>query len=179
MKNKILTLILMSITTSWGQDEVSVNKNLFKLNILAPGIVYEAGLGQKVTLNSELNMGVGYSYDSFSGSQWFLFPFIDEQVRYYYNLEKRANKEKRTANNSGNYVAFGSTYFFESINKNEAISNLDGLTLSTVWGLQRTYKRNFNSNLGLGVGYNFSPNEEVSGVVPVVNFTLGWVIGGK
>ena len=67
----------------------------------------------------------------------------------------------------------------ESINKNEAISNLDGLTLSTVWGLQRTYKRNFNLNLGLGVGYNFSPNEEVSGVVPVVNFTLGWVIGGK
>lgn len=175
----VIAIIVIAGFKGFAQDEISVNKNLFKLNILAPGVVYEAGLGKKVTLNSEFNMGVGYSYDSFSGSQWFLFPFIDEQVRYYYNLEKRAKKEKRTANNSGNYIAFGSTYFFESINKNEAISDLDGLTVSTVWGLQRTYKRNFNLNLGLGVGYNFSPNENVSGVVPVVNFTLGWVIGGK
>jgi hypothetical protein len=44
-----------------------------------------------------------------------------------------------------------------------------------VWGFQRTYKHKFNLDLNVGAGYGFSKND--SEFVPVLNFTLGWVIG--
>lgn len=52
----------------------------------------------------------------------------------------------------------------------------DGLTIAPVWGLQRTYENGINIALVTGAGYNFGTNQRTSGFVPVINFTLGWVL---
>ncbi|MGO4821795.1 MULTISPECIES: hypothetical protein [unclassified Flavobacterium] len=176
MKKKfLLVLSLVAMTSVKGQEAVTVAKNQFKINVLVPGVVYEHGFDDKNTLYSELSMGLGYRSNSFAGDTWDFYPTINEQFRHYYNLEKRANKGKVTAHNSGGYVAMTAAYYFESTTTNEAFYNtIPSFTLGPVWGFERTYKRNFNLGLNMGVGYNMDKYDNE--FVPILNFSLGWVI---
>jgi hypothetical protein len=169
----VLILLVVLVTNLKAQEKTSVEKNIFKINILTPGITYELGIGKKTTLNSDLNIAVVY----YQNSGLKVFPYIQEQFRYYYNLEKRVGKNKNTANNSANFMAISASYYFESIGELKYLHRYDGITIAPVWGLQRTYKSNLNINLNAGIGYNFSSNSEWKGLTPVVNFTLGWVLG--
>lgn len=159
-----------------AQEKASVEKSQFKINVLLPGIAYEHGLSDKNTLYSEFSLGFGYRKSSFYGSGWSFYPVINEQFRHYYNLEKRASKGKVTSNNSGGFVAVNAIYNFKSMTSNETVSSSNSsLVLAPVWGFQRTYKGNFNLGFNAGVGYYFSNND--NGITPVLNFSLGWVIG--
>ncbi|WP_232726991.1 hypothetical protein [Flavobacterium sp. 1] len=159
-----------------AQDIPSVEKNQFKINLILPGVVYEHGFSNKNTLYSEFSFGLGYSKSGFSGSTWSYYPTVNEQFRHYYNLEKRTANGKRIFGNSGNFFGLNAIYNFESINSNKSVSpTVASFTIAPVWGFQRTYKHNFNLNLNGGVGYNIDKNN--SEIVPVVNFTLGWLIG--
>ena len=181
MKNNYFLLVLSVLFTIsiQAQDEAvtTVAKNQFKINFLFPGFVYEHGFDAKNTLYSEVGLGLGYRYDSYYGeSNFYFLPAINEQFRHYYNLEKRANKGKRTAYNSGNFIALSATYNFQSISTNEKYAEYcPSFTIAPVWGFQRTYKRKFNLELNLGAGVNFDKFDTEFAVIG--NFTLGWVIG--
>ena len=174
----ILLLLFCPLINAVAQDVPSVEKNQFKINVLLPGFVYEHGFDQKNTLYSELSFGIGYRNNDFYGSAWSFYPTITEQFRHYYNLEKRASKGKVTAHNSGGFIALNANYNFRPISSNEAYSSTEtSFTIAPVWGFQRTYKGNFNLGLNLGAGYTINSYSEDSGFAPVINFSLGWVIG--
>jgi hypothetical protein len=174
MKNYVLFLFIYC--GAFAQDKnSSVEKNLFKLNLLTPGITYELGLAKKVTLNSDLNLGLTFFAEN-ENSSLKLFPFIREQIRYYYNLEKRSNKNKNILNNSGNFLAVNASYYSQSLGDVKYVHGLDGFTIAPVWGLQRTFNSGINITVNTGVGYNFSSHESVNDISPIINFTLGWVI---
>jgi len=181
MKNNYLFLILsvLFFNTAVAQDDaVSVAKNQFKINpLLCPGFVYEHGFSVKNTLYSEVSLIIGYRHNDFyDESTWYFVPRINEQFRHYYNLEKRAAKGKRTANNSGNFVALSAEYQFESISTNKLFSEYVPLfTVGPVWGIQRTYKRKFNIDLNIGAGVSMDQYD--TEFTPIANFSLGWVIG--
>jgi hypothetical protein len=177
MKKQILLLLsLLTFASINAQDKAAVGKNQFKINFLTPGVVYEHGFDAKNTLYSELSLGFSYSYSSSFGSNLSLVPYISEQFRHYYNLEKRAVKGKVTAKNSGGYVAITANYNFESIKSNDSFSTTTpSLTVGPVWGFERTYKRNFNLGLNMGLGYKVDKHND--DFVPIINFSLGWVIG--
>ncbi|MFH6965028.1 hypothetical protein ACHRVK_21090 [Flavobacterium plurextorum] len=175
MKVYIYILFFVWSLNIYSQDNMAVEKNQFKVNILLPGFVYEHGFNAKNTLYSELSLGFGYKSSHYGGSSWSFYPTINEQFRHYYNLDKRAEKGKRTAHNSGNFIALNAVYNFKSISSNnDFIEDASSFTIAPVWGLQRTYSGNFNLGLNAGIGYNFDKYE--SKLVPVINFTLGWVI---
>jgi len=179
-KNYFLLLLFFAVIPAiHAQDEaaVSVAKNQFKINILFPGFVYEHGFSDKNTLYSEASLGLGYRYNSYyDESNFYFVPMINEQFRHYYNLEKRAEKGKRTAFNSGNFIAGNAVYNFKSISTNEKYGEyVPSFTLGALWGLQRTYKGKFNLEFSVGPGVNFDKFDTV--LVPIGNFTLGWVIG--
>ena len=161
-----------------AQNSPSVEKHQFKINVLLPGVVYEHGLNSKNTIYSKLSSGYAYRGGDF-GSSWTFYPYLQGQFRQYYNLEKRASKNKVTSYNSGGFVAMTVQYNFKSITTNDSsfFSNTSNssVILGPVWGFQRTYKYKFNLDLNLGAGYQFSKDN--NGFVPVLNFTLGWVIG--
>lgn len=173
----LLLLLIISFTTIQAQEEapVSVVRNQFKINMLLPGFVYEHGFDAKNTLYSEASLGFGFSTNS-NSSNFTIFPNINEQFRHYYNLEKRATKGKRTARNSGNFLALNAIYNFESISTNDDYREaVPSFTLGALWGVQRTYKGRFNLEFNIGPGVNFDKYD--TEFVPVGNFTLGWVIG--
>lgn len=178
-KHKIIIISLLAIVNLFAQDKPSVEKNLFKLNVLLPGVVYEHGFNKKNTLYSELSMGFGYRNSSFSGSSWIFLPVINEQLRHYYNFEKRSLNEKKITGNSGNFLAFNAIYNFKSFATNNDGSDDSSFVLAPIWGMQRTYKNSFNLGLNAGVGYLFYSNKKYdnNGFVPVINFSIGWVIG--
>jgi hypothetical protein len=176
MKKQLLILFcLLSLASINAQEKITKVKSQFKINVLLPGFVYEHGLSTKNTLYSELSSGYGYTSNGF-GKTFTFYPIINEQFRHYYNLEKRAKKEKVTAHNSGGFVAVIALYNFRSISTNDNFRPANSsITISPVWGFQRTYKGNFNLDLNMGIGYNLENNN--SEIVPVLNFALGWVIG--
>jgi hypothetical protein len=176
MKKQLLILLgLLSLSSINAQERITTVKSQFKINVLFLGFVYEHGLSTKNTLYSELSSGYGYTSNGF-GKTFTFYPTINEQFRHYYNLEKRAKKEKVTAHNSGGFVAVEALYNFRSISTNDNFRSANSsITIAPVWGFQRTYKGNFNLDLNMGIGYNLENNN--SEIVPVLNFALGWVIG--
>lgn len=179
MKKIYFWMLLFAVFNVHAQDEaaVSVVKNQFKINVLFPGFVYEHGFSEKNTLYSEATVGLGTSHsDYYAESDTYVAIGITEQFRHYYNLQKRANKGKRTERNSGNYLAFNATYYTKPIAGDKAYFNyVPSSTVAVIWGLQRTYKKRFNLEFSAGPGVNFS-KVETKFAFPV-NFTLGWVIG--
>lgn len=175
----LLLLFIIPFSAAQAQEEapVSVAKNQFKINLLFPGFVYEHGFSEENTLYSEASLGFGYKYsDYYDKSDTYIVPIITEQFRHYYNLEKRANKGKRTERNSGNYLALNASYFFKPLSGDtEYFSYVPSSTVAAVWGLQRTYKGRFNLEFNIGAGVNFSKCE--TRLALPFNFTLGWVIG--
>jgi hypothetical protein len=66
-------------------------------------------------------------------------------------------------------------HIFESISTNSNNGYYESTTgASILWGFQKTFKGNFNINLNTGINYDFR-SEKVQ--APILNFSLGWVIG--
>ncbi|WPO78610.1 hypothetical protein [Flavobacterium sp. KACC 22761] len=179
MKKIYFLMLLFAGSYVHAQDEaaVSVVKNQFKINVLFPGFVYEHGFSEKNTLYSEATVGLGTSHsDYYDESDTYVAIGITEQFRHYYNLQKRANKGKRTERNSGNYLAFNATYYSKPIAGDKAYFNyVPSTVIAVLWGLQRTYKGKFNLEFSVGPGIQFDKYE--TQFFPAGNFTLGWVIG--
>ena len=178
MKKHLLTLLLLTTAIASAQEEkpsAVVENKLLKIIFMDPGISYEYGLGNKTTLYSNFNVGLVYSGDSKQIKNWGIAPNLQEELRYYYNLDKRVRKNKNISRNSGNHISLLAIYGFKTLSKCE-YTEMDGLTLAPTWGFQRTYKSGFNLSLNLGYGYNFSPYQSVRGEKIVGNFIIGWVL---
>jgi hypothetical protein len=178
MIRKIIILFsLIALQHLYAQNsQISVKKNQFKINLLLPGVAYEQGFGTKNTLYSELSFGFGFNENAYAGKNWAFYPNVNEQIRHYYNLEKRAGKGKITSCNSGNFYGLNAVYNFESINTNSGFnSSVPSVTIAPVWGFQRINNHNFNSSFNGGIGCNINQNK--SKMVLILNFSIGWVIG--
>lgn len=172
-----ITFLLLVFVNLNAQSRSSYLENsLFKINILSPGITYERSLSESTSLCTDLNLSLGFSYNNNSGSDFLFVPYIREQYRYYYNIEQRTSNNKNIKNNSANFIALNGSYYLPNGNSQD-VSVYDGFTVASIWGLQRTYESGINLGLIVGPGYNFGTKERTAGFVPVINFTLGWIIG--
>jgi hypothetical protein len=180
MKKVIIIITLVGLFKLNAQEKTNVENHLIKINLVLPGIVYEHGLDAKNTIYSELSTGIGFRKNSF-GSTWTFYPVINEQLRHYYNLEKRSLKGKKITENSGNFLALNAIYNFKSFStQNNSLNNDDAsFVIAPVWGMQRTYTKKLNLSLNAGLGYVFHSDQtyKSNGIVPVFNFSIGWVIG--
>jgi len=178
MKQYFLIIIsLVSVLNAKAQNDFTVEKQLFKINALTPGIVYEYGIDKKNTLYSEFRMGFGYQKDFLLGKGWSFFPSIEEEFRHYYNIESRGLKGKVISGNSGAYMGVIANYGFKSLTTNENFGyDNPSLLIGSVWGFQRTYKHNFNVNLNVGLGHFFIKNTSINGMTGILNLSLGWKI---
>jgi hypothetical protein len=117
----------------------------FKLSFLLPGAGIEIGLNDKVSISTMLKNEFGYG----NSIGWIINPFMDTQLRYYHNIDKRKAEKKRTYKYSGNYICLMNGYFLD------AKANLIGIE----YGWQRMVNRHWYYNLGVGAGKYTTGNQ--------------------
>lgn len=70
-------------------------------------------------------------------------------LRYYYNLKKRARKGRNTRKNSGGYLGIGVQYFSSGIIENNMHTH-SIIKIYPNWGFRRVYKRNWFIDINMG-----------------------------
>lgn len=122
---------------SFFEKNIHGKKNFnVKLSYLLPGAGLEIGLSDYFSINTMIKSEFGYSR-----AQGFIVnPFFDNQIRFYHDVQKRKENNKRTYKFSGNYFCLVHGYFL--LNN----SNLIGLE----YGFQRISGKNWYVDLGIG-----------------------------
>jgi len=170
---KFTTLIFtLFVFQSYAQDRIPVQltDNQFSVNFFAPTLNYERSISDNQTLN--FNFGL-FDYAAFSNdddTEFQLGPSVGVSFRNYYARKK---VKKELLPNSGNYFGVTSKYVF-GITTNDEIEQ-SPIIGGVVWGMQRNYQNGFRLGLELGTGLVTGRNVD-TGLVPIANFNLGFVI---
>ncbi|SDS57204.1 hypothetical protein [Gramella sp. MAR_2010_147] len=174
MKRLLLVIFLCVGSVAFSQE--TTTNSQFSLNLVMPSAEYELAVSDHSTIDLDLGIGFAYHKSSYSGEAFGIYPGLTAQYRYYYNLEKRADKDKKTSENSGNYIAgVASITGGDPIIGDLEFSNDYGGFVGPAWGLQRVYNSGFklNLNLGLGMGFNDAGDKYFT---PLFGLQLGWLV---
>ena len=177
MKKYFLPLIfLLIVFSASAQDNARLTQNQWSATFLLPGVEYETAVSRNSTISLRLGTGFGYTSGMYRETEFGIFLNLRGQYRYFYNFQKRLEKEKKISNNSGNYLGLHSAFSSGNpiIGELETVVNYSG-QVGPVWGLQRVYNSGFKLNLFLGAGYAFN-DIGGSGISPILGFSLGWLI---
>lgn len=167
MKNiKPLTFIFLLFVCSFSvmcQEVKNTRKEVWRVNILNPGIEYEMSTGKSSVIS--LGLGIGYSvsypHSSLGDRSGFISsfnPFFDAQYKWFYNFDKREKKSLKINNNSGNFIAARILTRGESLFGNSnGTENID-FAIGPTWGIQRVYGEKFHFLFDLGPIYYFDIN---------------------
>jgi len=171
----IIPLILLTLNTK-SQQASDVEDGIFKINFLPLSFSYEKRVGHFQTMMLEPGMGLDISnyneinYINFS-------PSLGIHYRYYYNINKRNFKEKRTSNNSANFVGVYAKYTVYTDYADFA-ENQDAykfMTFGPVWGIQRNYRKHFSLGLLIGPAISIYPGRIA--LDGIFQLTLGFHFG--
>ena len=112
MKNYILiNLLLISFFTN--AQGVSVDNSTYGIQtgLLGVWAHNESKLSNSIALRSELGFDAGFWLnDLYNVNGFIMAPVITAEPRWYYNLNKRKNKSRRTDGNSGNFLSLKTSY---------------------------------------------------------------------
>ena len=177
MKKYFLPLLFLLFGFfSFAQNNSRFTESQFSATILLPGLEYETPVSDNSTASLRLGTGFGYASGMYRETEFGIFLNLGGQYRYFYNFQKRLEKEKNISNNTANY--FGLHVAFSSsdpiIGNMESVADYSGL-VGPVWGIQRVHDSGFKLNLFLGGGYGFNDLGE-SALSPIVGFSMGWII---
>jgi len=155
---KILALIFLGLNLNVNSQTVGVEKTFFSIQTGLAGIWInnETKLSNSIALRSEI--GIEHDFfvgDQYDGAGFILQPVLTLEPRYYYNLEKRNSRGKKTSKNSGNYLSLKTSYHPDwfILNLDENITKTADLSIIPTWGIKRQIGSNFTYETGLGLGY--------------------------
>lgn len=161
MKKIFTSLFILCLSTNlFAQDPQGVEKSIFNVQegILGIYINNESRLAERFTLRSEIGLEAGFFFESVNYNTFFMAPVINIEPRFYYNINKRARKDKRTANNSANFITTNIKFAPDAfvISNNQNIKVFNQIAFIPKWGIRRSIgSSNFNYELGAGLGYNY------------------------
>jgi hypothetical protein len=184
MKTLFTTLSFLFTFTLFAQD-VTVTPSITSLqaNLGAIYLVHEKGLSDDITLRLEAGIRQQFHYTSPEtlASYYGLRPILGVGARHYYNLNKRAEKGKRTENNSGNFVGIIAQYRpdFFVYNSNENINASNYVDATAQWGIRRQIGRRFDFEFTAGLNFRpggrlFGRRSIIGGSFPHLDFRFGY-----
>lgn len=159
-----------------------LEKSVWRVEFFGPGIINESRIGRQTTFVSQLRTVGAFVFHSSNNnaasenySAYTINPQLSVAVRQFYNFSRRLNQGKSIRYNSGNYVTAKLMYIFPPIIEHNLdrmyVRDISGATLQTMWGFQRTYRKNFYLNLEAGLGFGSYYPKSVS---IATYFTLGY-----
>lgn len=176
----IFTLILLSNFSNAQTTNSNIEKSVtgIQAGFLGVDLYNESKIAENFVLRSEINLYAGiWGGSMYEKTGFILYPSLNLQPKFYYNIDKRAKKRKNIKNNGANYISLQTRYTPNWF----AISNYDNINLSNqisfvpTFGIRRNFGGNFNYEFKVGYGYGFSFGEKknTSGGY----FDLGFKVG--
>nr|WP_294905349.1 hypothetical protein [uncultured Lacibacter sp.] len=182
-----LLLFTLSYTTAIAQSK-PFTQQVSTVSLLSPGVGFEQPLSGKMTVKGRaaLSFQWSYSYSDFLGSafEFAPSPMAAAHLRYYYNIDQREKKGKRTALNSANFLsllvkyAYSNKHYHYGSDGNYSYSlPLHSPDVGVVWGIQRNYKNRFSLDCSIGPSlYSPIAQQEFS---LIADITFGIWLGAK
>lgn len=171
---------LFSLSLFSQQKEAGVEKTVtgVQVGFFGANIYNESRLSENIALRSEISLYPSiWGGDLYSQTGFALAPAISVSSKWYYNLGKRAEINKNTKNNSGNYVSARLEYIPDwfVISNTKDIHVNPTLAFIPNWGLRRNFATHFNYELrlGLGVGKILKKGYDIQ-AMPDINFKIGY-----
>lgn len=178
-KASTIVVLFLSVIVLKAQSDNNVENHQLQLGLPMPGLLYEKGVAKNSTLSIEAISGFNLRGCTGCETEFGVYPIFRGQYRYYYNMERRLDKDKNISGNSGNYI--GGLLLYQD--GNPILGNLETnsvLAVGPVYGIQRTYRRGFFYRLETGVAYfeddSFFDN---TGITLILAARIGWVLGHK
>ena len=168
----LFSILLKAQDTTTVEPVTTVSNHSISIDVLSLTYNYEHSLGKSFTVVGRAGFQSAYGYSSQFGARYFVSPAISIEPRYYYNLNRRADKGKRTYNNSANYLAITSWYLFNPI----IAHNTTGSSFALVapnWGIRRVYGKSFLFEFNMGVSYSMGKYVDKHWA-PFLNLRLGY-----
>lgn len=141
-----------------AQESVSTEK-VWRINFINPGAELELPIGEQTTFST--NIGVGFNgaypelvYGEENGIIYIIAPFLDFQLKQFYNFKTRDEKGKNISGNSGNFISARITSRGPSISDNVFRKSDVDFAVGPTWGIQRKYG-NINFLFDLGPQFYF------------------------
>ncbi|MAG87225.1 hypothetical protein [Zunongwangia profunda] len=160
--NKIILVSLFLVLGSSGlkAQNYSVEESLYGIQtgVLGLWAYNELRLADEFSFRTEIGFDGGLWANSFysNGDMHYVFaPVITLEPRWYYNLNKRADRGRKTWNNAANFLSLDITVhpdlFVISDENNVSVPNQ--ISFIPKWGIKRNIGRHFGYELGIGIGY--------------------------
>lgn len=160
MRKFIYIGFLLFVFQATYSQNGTIEKSFFNLQtgVLGTWINNETRIAKNVALRTEIGFDAGiFGGEVNNNSGLFLAPVISLEPRWYYNINKRANKNKNTLNNSANFITPLISYhpdWFVISNNNVSVFNQ--VSIIPKWGIRRSIaETNFNLEAGIGIGYRY------------------------
>ena len=186
---KIGLLAVVILFTQWGKAQESQPKELLapsffgvQAGFLGMDIYNEMPIADKIALRS----GVGFLGGIWGGTLhdktgFALYPVLNVEPKYYYNIDSRAEKGKNTKNNSGNYISLATSFVpnwftISNAESRREIKRANKLFFIPTFGIRRNFAENFNYEFKVGYGYgiSFGEGKTASGMT---TWDLGFKVG--
>lgn len=184
MKKVLTSLCLFGYLMGFAQEKTDVEKSITSVQagLLGAWLNNETKIAEHTTLRGELALNFGFSKQSSQDLLWAFTPSLRLEPKYYYNIDRRLDKDKSIANNSGNFFSLPITYtpnwFVLSNVKNRKV--VPSLSIIPSYGLRRNIDEHFNYEFSFGLGYSYYFYKEVgyqhneSGLGANLSFRLGY-----
>lgn len=158
MRKLLLSLFICGLSLNVKSQNASVEKSTFGIQtgFLGVWVHNEAALSNFIALRSEIGVDTGlFGSDSNNVDGFLLAAALTLEPRWYYNLNKRASKSRRTNGNSGNFISIKTTYHPDwfVISNQSNINLITDISIVPTWGIRRTIGNHFNYEAGFGIGY--------------------------
>jgi hypothetical protein len=179
-KTLILLLLYIGLQQTFAQNIEKTSASTQSNHIADAGWIgasysYEYAFADKFTVSGIAGIAgyVSYTSSDFFGDYWsYAFhPYMAVEPRYYYNLEKRLHKGKKTDGNAGSFLAAQCGYIFKPVKKHNVYDDVCGISFAPYWGLRRIWWNHllFEFQAGLAFGWN-SYNDSKAGIRLGVRF---------
>lgn len=160
MKALLLTLILSTMTLFIYAQKASIVPSTFGIQAGPIGIWAhnETRLSPSIALRSEVGFNSIISTDYYRDYTGILMlPELTLEPRWYYNLQKRADKGRRIDGNSGNFFSLKTSYHPDwfSISNYEDNGVISDMSIMPTWGIRRHLGKHFTYEAGIGAGYRY------------------------
>ncbi|MCF8322817.1 MAG: hypothetical protein K9I26_06745 [Flavobacterium sp.] len=163
---KTVTIGLVLVSFFIKAQDVSVEKKLFgvQFGLLSSGFQYETKLQRKMTLMTELGLTLVMSTKEFNNpnikdkTTTIFAPYLSLEPRWYYGLDRRNKLGRNIKNNSSNFISLKSSFISSKtpVIKNGSFDITPAIFLAPMYGIRRSFAKNFNYQFSGGYGYQYN-----------------------